>query len=53
LLTNDDEVEDDVTDRAVINAGWRDKEVDDQLTAEATIMEPEALEPHVLRRDEP
>ncbi|HRE00033.1 MAG TPA: NADH-quinone oxidoreductase subunit K [Ilumatobacteraceae bacterium] len=38
LLTHDDEVEDDVTDRAVGRGGWSDKEVADELTAETTVM---------------
>jgi len=42
LLTHDDEVEDDVTDRAVSKGGWRDKEVDDELTAEATALPDES-----------
>ena len=42
LLTNDDEVEDDVTDRAVSTGGWHDKEVDDELTAEATSLPDES-----------
>ncbi|MEO6125226.1 MAG: NADH-quinone oxidoreductase subunit K [Ilumatobacteraceae bacterium] len=42
LLTHDDEVEDDVTDRAVGRGGWTDKEVDDELTAEATALPDES-----------
>ena len=42
LLPNDDEVEDDVTDRAVSTGGWHDKEVDDELTAEATSLPDES-----------
>ena len=42
LLTNDDEVEDDVTDRAVGTGGWHDKEVQDELTAEATALPDES-----------
>ena len=42
LLTNDDEVEDDVTDRAVSSGGWHDKEVADELTAEATALPDES-----------
>lgn len=38
LLTHDDEVEDDVTDRAVSAGGWRDKEVDDEVLADATAL---------------
>ncbi len=35
-LTHDDEVEDDVADRAVAGGGWHDKEIDDELAAAAT-----------------
>ena len=38
LLTHDDEVEDDVSDRALRKDDFRDKEVDDQLVAESTAM---------------
>jgi multicomponent Na+:H+ antiporter subunit C len=38
LLTHDDEVEDDVTDRTLRGAEFADKEVDDQLVAETTAM---------------
>lgn len=31
LLTSDDEVEDDVTDRALAKSGWEDKEMADEL----------------------
>ena len=36
LLTRDDEVHDDITDRAVAGGGWHDKEVDDELAATAS-----------------
>ena len=39
LLTSDDEVEDDVTDRAVSRGGDRDKEVEDEVSASATLLE--------------
>jgi multicomponent Na+:H+ antiporter subunit C len=45
LLTNDDEVEDDVSDRAVSAGGAPDKEVEDQVLAEATAMPGEHDEP--------
>ena len=35
LLTHDDEVADDLTDRALAAGGWHDKEVDDQRAADA------------------
>jgi multicomponent Na+:H+ antiporter subunit C len=35
LLTSDDEVEDDVTDREVLAGGWQDKEVVDELAPES------------------
>ena len=35
LLTSDDEVADDVDDRTVTGGGWQDKEVVDEVTAEA------------------
>ena len=38
LLTRDDEVEDDVADRAVASGGGPDKEVDDETVAEATAL---------------
>lgn len=34
LLTNDDEVDDDVIDSDVLRGGWHDKEVDDELSPE-------------------
>ena len=39
LLTSDDEVEDDVTDRAISRGGERDKEVEDEVTAGTTRMD--------------
>ena len=39
LLTSDDEVEDDVTDRAMSRGAERDKEVEDEVTASTTLME--------------
>jgi multicomponent Na+:H+ antiporter subunit C len=36
LLTHDDEVEDDVTDRAVAGGGWSDKEIADETDAGRT-----------------
>ena len=33
LLTRDDEVEDDVTDRAIARGGTQDKEVEDEITS--------------------
>ena len=50
-LSHDDEVEDDVTDRAVGRGGWRDKEVADEETAEREPMEPDAPIEGVLGRD--
>jgi multicomponent Na+:H+ antiporter subunit C len=38
LLTHDDEVEDDVSDRALRAGDFADKEVDDQLIADSTAM---------------
>ena len=38
LLTRDDEVEDDVSDRALRGGEFPDKEVDDQLVSESTAM---------------
>ncbi|MGD9703824.1 MAG: sodium:proton antiporter [Acidimicrobiia bacterium] len=51
MLSRDDEVEDDVTDRAVGRAGWRDKEVHDEETAEREPMEPDAPIEGVLGSD--
>jgi multicomponent Na+:H+ antiporter subunit C len=34
LLTSDDEVDDDAIDGEVLRGGWRDKEVDDELSPE-------------------
>ncbi len=39
LLTSDDDVEDDVTDRAVSRGGERDKEVEDEVSAGTTLLE--------------
>ena len=51
MLSHDDEVEDDVTDRAVGSGGWGDKEVLDEETAGREPLEPEAPIEGVLGRD--
>ena len=46
LLTHDDEVEDDVSDRAVAGGGWRDKEVNDETEARRSPL-PDEFDPEL------